>query len=78
MQPSDLALCTTQELIEELLRRPTFLGVVIHSEKEMKGRHWGEERIFKIRFNANLDTEQTCRLLNRVATHLDQSESYDA
>lgn len=72
MHPTDLALFTTEQLIDELLRRPTFLGVVVHSEREMKGKHWGQERVFKVRFNENLDSVQTGRLLGTVAEHLDQ------
>lgn len=72
MTPDDLALFTSQELIDELMRRKTFLGVVIHSEQEAKTEDWPEERIFKVRFNANLDAEQTGRLLGVVAEYLDR------
>ena len=70
----DLAFYTTQELIAELLNRKTFLGVIVHSEKELKGDHWGEERIFKVNFNSNLDTGRVSRLLDRVAGYLTDSQ----
>ncbi len=74
MQPSALELSTIQELVEELMRRKTFLGVVVHSEQEQKGP-WRGERMFKVRFNDNLDAGETSRLLERVAGHMDQSDA---
>ena len=40
MQPSDLAFYTTKELVAELMQRKTFLGVIVHAEKELKGPAW--------------------------------------
>jgi hypothetical protein len=71
VDPSDLAFASTQELIDELIRRKTFLGVVIYSDQEWRGGEWGAERTFKVRFNSNLDTTRTSRLLDRIAGHLD-------
>jgi len=68
--PSDLELHTTQELIEELMRRKTFLGVVIHSQEELKGRDWAGERVFSVHHNANLAAAEAGRLLDVVAEHL--------
>jgi len=70
MQPSELELFSTRELINELMRRRTFLGVVVHSEQELKG-DWGDERTFKVHFNGNLDTAQAGRLLETVADYID-------
>jgi hypothetical protein len=69
MQPSPIEFFTTAELVDELMRRQTFLGVVVHSEEELKGT-WKGERTFKVRFNSNLDAAQTCRLLETVAEHM--------
>jgi hypothetical protein len=74
MEPTTLELCTTRELVEELLRRKTFLGVVVHSEEELKGP-WQGERMFKVRFNDNLNAGEARRLLGRVAEHMEQTES---
>lgn len=71
MDPSDLSLFTSAELIDELMRRRTFLGVVVHSEEEFKGTRWGPERIFKVRFNRNLDAARAGRLLDVVGDHLE-------
>lgn len=71
MQPSELELYSTRELIDELMRRQTFLGVVIHSDQEFKSGPWGDERIFKVHFNNNLDAAQTGRLLDSVASYID-------
>src|SRR5437763_206940 len=71
MQPSDLAFYTTGELITELLRRKTFLGVIVHSEEELKGRAWTGEKVFQIHFNSNLKAAEACRLLDVVADHME-------
>jgi hypothetical protein len=72
MQPSDLELYTTRDLIDELLRRQTFLGVIVYSAEDFKGTHWSREKVFRVHFNANLDAGQACRLLDSVAGRLDQ------
>ncbi len=70
MEAGELAFFSTEELVNELVRRTTFLGVVVHAEKEWKGDDWGDERTFKVQFNSNLDTAETSRLLGRVAEYL--------
>ena len=70
MQGSELAFYSNQELIDELLRRTTFLGVVVHSEEEIRNRQWGAERVMRVQFNENLDTEQAGRLLDVVAAQM--------
>jgi hypothetical protein len=71
MQPSELELFTTQELVEELMRRQTFYGVVVHSAENEKRADWGEERMFKVHFNQNLDSARASRLLTAVAEYMD-------
>jgi hypothetical protein len=71
MEPSGLEFYTATELIRELMRRPTFLGVVIQAEEEYKNRAWGCERMFKVHFNENLDAEQAHRLLEAIASRMD-------
>jgi len=75
MEPSDLELYTTKELINELLRRPTFLGVLVHSEEEFRNGVWNGERIFQVRFNTNMDSGQALRLLEAVASRMDRDAS---
>ena len=70
MDQTELGLYTTQQLIAELMRRPTFLGVVVHSAEEAKGQAWEAERTFKVHFNDNLDTTCAGRLLDTVAEHM--------
>jgi len=72
MQPSDLAFFTSYELIEELMRRKTFLGVVIHAEEDCKGDTWAEEKMFKVHFNSNLTVNEACGLLASVTGHIDR------
>ncbi len=71
MEPSPLELFTTAELIDELMRRPTFLGVVVHSEQELKGP-WTGERNFRVHFNSNLESNQVSRLLDVISTHMER------
>jgi hypothetical protein len=71
MHDFPLELHSTTELIEELLRRKTFLGVIVHSEQELKGQ-WKGERTFKVHYNSNLNAGQTCRLLDAVTQYLEQ------
>jgi hypothetical protein len=68
---SELSFVTNEELIAELMRRQTFLGVVVHSEADWKHDCWGDERNFRVHFNGNLATEEASRLLNRVAHYID-------
>jgi len=70
MTPGDLEFCATQELIDELLRRTTFQGVVVHAHDGVKSRDWTGERIFNVRFNGNLGAEEVGRLLDVVSQHL--------
>lgn len=71
MDSSELAFHSTDELINELIRRRTFLGVIVHSPQEMKNGTWGEERTFKVHFNGNLGAGKASRLLERVASYMD-------
>jgi hypothetical protein len=71
MDPKEhLSFFTTQELIAELMRRQTFMGVVVHSTEEVRGQAWDSERTFKVHFNDNLDTLCASRLLDTVAEHM--------
>jgi len=78
MESSGLEFYTTAELIKELVRRQTFLGVVVHSQEELKGNGWGEQRTFEVHFNANLDVLQTGRLLGTVAEYIERHHHPDA
>ena len=71
MDLSALELFTTRELVAELMRRKTFLGVVVHSENELKG-DWEGERTFQVHFNSNLGATQASRLLDAVAQYMEQ------
>lgn len=72
MQPSELELYTTQELVHELLRRKTFQGVLVHSEQDCREKEWHGEKIFQVHFNDNLTREQACRLLDAVVSWMDR------
>lgn len=74
MDAGELAFYTTRELIDELIRRKTFLGVVVHAEQEQRGKTWNGEKMFQIHFNSNLQPEEAGRLLDAVAEHLADTE----
>ena len=67
---SELDFYTTQELIQELMRRKTFCGVVVHSAEDHKREAWEDERVFRVHFNQNLDSERASRLLDTVAEYM--------
>lgn len=66
----ELELFSTRELIDELMRRRTFLGIVVHSDQELKEPSWNDERVFKVHFNGNLDSMEAGRLLESVASRM--------
>jgi hypothetical protein len=70
MQVTGLEFYTAKELVQELMNRQTFLGLVIHSEEELRENDWHGEKVFKIHLNRNLDTEQASRLLNVLADRM--------
>jgi hypothetical protein len=74
MKPGDLELFSTEELINELLRRTTFQGVIVHARDGAKDRHWDGERIFRVRRNGNLDVEEAGRLLDVVSQHIGKGD----
>jgi hypothetical protein len=68
-----LELYTAEQLIGELMRRKTFLGVVVQAEEDCKTRKWQGDKVFKVHFNANLSPEQAGRLLDVISDHLDRN-----
>jgi hypothetical protein len=74
MEPSELELYTSQQLIDELMRRQSFLGVVVHSLEDPHGRGWRGQQTFQLRVNDNLDLEQAHRLLGEVLERLGPPE----
>jgi hypothetical protein len=72
VQSSELELYTTTELIAELMRRKTFLGVVVHSAQEFKSNEWTGRQVFRVHFNSNLDAARAGRLLDAVAGQIDR------
>jgi hypothetical protein len=71
MSTDDLALYTTRQLIDELMNRQTFMGVVVHSRDDAKTAHWDGERVFNVRYSPNFGADQTRRLLEVVAEYMD-------
>lgn len=70
MEEGGLELFATEELIGELLRRATFQGVIVHAVDGVKNADWTGERLFAVRHNANLETEEAGRLLDVVGHYI--------
>ena len=66
---NDLEFFTSEELIAELMRRQTFLGVVIHADGDQR-QPWTGEKNFRVHFNGALEPAETGRLLATVADSL--------
>jgi hypothetical protein len=71
----ELAFFTTAELIDELLSRHTFLGVIVHSAEHRASpgdeRTWQGEKQFKVHFNDNLTPPEAARLLAAISDRID-------
>jgi len=74
MKAGELELFSTQELVDELLRRSTFQGVIVHAIDGAKDRHWHGERVFAVQHNTNLDIEEAARLLDVVSQRISTRE----
>jgi len=70
MKAGELELFSTRELVDELLRRTSFQGVIVHALDGAKERHWDGDRVFSVEHNANLDTEEAGRLLDVVSQYI--------
>ena len=70
MNADELELYATQDLINELLRRTTFQGVIVHAVEGAKSRQWSGERVFAVSHNATLETAEAGRLLNVISEHI--------
>ena len=75
MKPGDLELFSTEELIDEVMRRTTFQGIIVHARDGAKSRYWDGERVFRVRINENLDREEAGRLLDVVSQHISEERS---
>jgi hypothetical protein len=69
-QPGELELFSTEQLIDELMKRTTFQGVIVHARDGAKSRHWRGERVFRVRINQNLAPEEASRLLDVVSQRI--------
>jgi len=74
VESEELALFSTKDLIDELLRRNTFLGVVVHSDQEQRTAGWQGDKVFNVRFNANLHQIEAQRLLGVVSEYMQFSD----
>ena len=66
----ELEFYATEELLEEVLRRSSFQGVVVHCRDAAGNHAEPEEQTFSVRFNHNFETEDVSRLLEVVSRRL--------
>jgi hypothetical protein len=64
-----LEFCTTEELIEELRKRNTFLGVIVFSPQELLAAKWDNVRKFQV-IVKNMTRKQAFSLLTDTAKSL--------
>ncbi|MFO0958880.1 MAG: hypothetical protein U0800_15870 [Isosphaeraceae bacterium] len=74
MHPGELELYPTRDLVEELLRRSTFQGVIVHAIEESREPDWQGERLFTMRHSQCLGTDEAARLLDIVSSFIAQRE----
>jgi hypothetical protein len=75
MTPNQLELASTEELIAELMCRPTFMGIIVHSKQEIREPWTQGVRAFRVRFNDNLDEGAARRLLAAVSEQFERREA---
>jgi hypothetical protein len=67
MAPDELSLYTAEELIDELMGRSTFQGIVIRAEDSYKGGPWKGEQTYKASWTSNLGDARIEQVLEQVA-----------
>ena len=65
--PSPLDLATTQQLIDELLKRPTFFGVIVHVETDVKTQRPRKGDPVAVKASPRLSKLGAAAVLNRAA-----------
>lgn len=68
VQQPELAFCQTDDLIQELLNRMSFVGVLIHSEKEATGN--SRHQSFFMKSTPNLEKDQIVSILETAVLQL--------
>jgi hypothetical protein len=64
---NDLELYTTEELINEIINRTTFQGVIVHAEGDCKTNDWRGARNFKVHWNNNLERHEAGTILEKMS-----------
>lgn len=70
---NELSFCTTKQLINELLSRQTFCGILIYSVKEVRGKEI--HRVWNLQSTMNLENEQVHDVLTDIAEQLGEKIS---
>lgn len=68
VQQTELAFCQTDDLIQELLNRMSFVGILVHSEKEAVGM--SRHKSFMMKTTPNLTQEQIIAILETAVSQL--------
>ena len=65
---NELSYLTTEQLVEALLSRHTFCGILISSPKEVRGR--SAHQVWNVQTTGNLEDEQVHDILSEIAMQL--------
>lgn len=76
MSTEGLEFYETKELIDEIIGRWTFQGVVIHATRECTNPKWAD-REFSIRSNSNLTKDELIMVMEQMIEILRTSDTQD-
>lgn len=69
----ELELYSTDELVQELLHRATFQGIIFHSHDEFRGKNW-DNKTFRL-FWANVEFAEIKLLVETLREYLEKKEN---
>lgn len=72
-----LELYTTKEMIEEIINRTTFQGIMILSENDCKDPKWCGKKTFGVHWNNNLTNKEVVDILESTAFSLRENNEND-
>jgi hypothetical protein len=69
---NDLEFYSIEELINEIIKRKTFQGIIIHTEGDCKENKWRGIKDFKVHWNNNLQKHEASQILENMSHVLHQ------
>jgi hypothetical protein len=68
----DIELCSNDELVDELVRRTSFAGIIIRSVKEGKGEQITIHQNWDITYSNGFENQEVANLLEDAVAHFRQ------